>query len=106
MNETGDLSGSFNDTYKNIYDELQLRDEANKNLDNAAPQAQRDEANKNLWDAVIEELKKFLDSSGTQEIIRQFIDQQSLGSNPLDRSMAWVTEAEETGENPDESLET
>ncbi len=106
MNETGGLSGSFNDTYNNIYDELQLRNEANKNSDNAAPQAQMDEANKNLWDTVIEELKKFLDSSGTQDIIRQFIDQQALGSYPADNNVAWMAEAAETGENPDESLET
>ncbi|MBI5888188.1 MAG: hypothetical protein HZB82_05695 [Deltaproteobacteria bacterium] len=98
MNVYGGLSDSFNETYDKIDSELQLRDETNKNLYN-------DEANKNLWDTVTEELRKFLDEPGTQDIVQMFIDQQAVGSYPLDRGAAWQMEKTETGENPNESLD-
>ena len=98
LNKKSGLSGSFNDTYDTIDAELQQRDAADKNLDNA-------EADKTLWDAVIEELKKFLDKSSTQDIIQQFIGQQSPEAYPWERKLLWEIEKAETGENPNESLE-
>lgn len=105
LNKTGGLSTSFNDTYDTIDAELHLRDEASKDLDNAVLQAQKNETNKSIWDVVIEELKKFLDESDTQDIIQQFINQQSSEKYPVDRRMLWEIEKAETGENENESLE-